>query len=220
MLILFGNAADGTLRVLQPTSRSPRWQALNGSIPLSSPTLLNHTVTFTVPEGLGAYRDVRVSVRPVSSTGAYIGPAVVSAAVSFSYSDPEVTFVELRPLDTATLNAASTAGVSVAVGAMALLVHGKNFGPAQGVPADGITRSVLLQAMLTNGASSGNFSSEYATVVTWSHTTITMLSTLRFGNAKVSCEAVVNPMSRVLVRHVFVLSNTPTPSVCRLHRWC
>ncbi len=118
--VVFGNAADGTQRSVVPTSWSPRWQdgASTGPHP--------HSLTFAVPEGLGASRAVFLELRH-SGTGALL----TSNAVLFDYAPPALLFVELRPLDETFL--ATLDFVPAEASSMVMTIHGSNFGPPANV---------------------------------------------------------------------------------------
>jgi hypothetical protein len=83
-----------------PLYKFPRWQdASAGGFAASD----NHTLRFTVPQSLGALRDVRVAVRPVAAGGAALGPTVASNPLTFNFTGPRVQFVALLPLDSTVL---------------------------------------------------------------------------------------------------------------------
>ncbi len=120
--VVFGNAADGTQRSIVPMSWFPRWQ--DGV----SSTL--HSLTFPVPEGLGAARSVYVELRH-SGTGAVLA----SNVVLFEYTPPTLLFVELRPLDEAFLSSLDI--VPAQASSMVMTLHGSNFGPPADVRVNG-----------------------------------------------------------------------------------
>ena len=57
VVVLFGNAGDGSLVRIEPLSRLPRWQ----DAPSASVT--QHSLRFALPAGLSQNRAVRVEVR-------------------------------------------------------------------------------------------------------------------------------------------------------------
>jgi hypothetical protein len=132
--------------------RSPRWQDFSDG-DYSNATLLNHTIKFGIPEGLGARRQIFVIVRPSSSSmssTAGTGPGdLVSNAVEFSYKDPLLSFVELRALDDAVLEQLSAPPPPNFV---VLTAHGSNFGPSRSLLSDVVVRQLLLRPTTSSGA--------------------------------------------------------------------
>ena len=196
--IMFGNTADETLvGPLDIVSRSPKWEDIGTAAQAAPGT--PHTVTFTLPRGLGLDRGVVLLVNSRQT-----GASVASLPTFFDYAGPELDFVEVSTV--APLGATPTeeaqaemdfitehlSGVALAE-VRRLRLNGRNFGPCAACRADGgtdaVSRVVLMQQLDEGLVPMGDFTTDLGYVFNWDHEVVTMFTAVRYGAVVVNITA-------------------------------
>ena len=194
--IAFGAAADSSLRLLTPVSRSPTLDEVSSPGWVAPPSPALQQLVFALPLGLGANRAIRVIPYragrfPSSSQVAAIPPQGPGGADAFfSYTPPYVDYVVVAGIvDPAELAAAVLlfGGEANINGTLQrLTISGSFFGPAQSATLDGIARIVEEQV---TAMPQPTFSSVAFAVSSWSTRLVTVYSYRRAASIRVRISA-------------------------------
>jgi hypothetical protein len=156
--VALGNAADGTLLPLVPVlSRSPTLTDVASPTWPRPPSPIPQSVTFILPEGIGANRTVRVVAYPRGTPPTLVAVAAMATqgpAAVFSYNVPVIAWVVVDTItDAATLalvQASFPPGANL-TSVRRLSINGRSFGPPQARLGDSVRRSVEAVTDFGNG---------------------------------------------------------------------
>lgn len=206
--VQFGNALDGT-QLLLPAVRS------------GSTHSDEHSVTFTLPEGLGASRAVRLHLSHLRARqGSF--EFLLSEPATFSYVLPIVQGIDvsaLRDAEPAEIEAVDAAfGAALRSEVRRLRIIGSNFGPSAEVTGDGVGRAVRVLETSRGGTplDGAVYSSANITVLGWDHTEVRAYTLIKYGLLQLEHTALDRFGSAAVSRSVPLLFSDLSPRLSDL----